>query len=49
MKKFKLITKSNETINIVNIETIGEAIRYFAEIKKLTVDMLLSVYKVVSE
>ena len=49
MKTFKLVNNSEETINKVKRESIGEAIRYFAEVKKLTVDMLLSIYLIVEE
>ena len=49
MKTYKLLNKSKETINKVNRTSIGEAILYFSEVKKLTIDMLLSIYDVVEE
>jgi|TARA_R110000803_G_scaffold192865_1_gene255749 hypothetical protein len=47
MKTFKLVTKTTkETINKVEIDNLGGAIEYFAKIKNLTADMLLSIYDV---
>jgi hypothetical protein len=48
MKTFKLVgKKTNEAINKVDANSLGEAIEYFAKIKNLTTKMLLSVYDVV--
>lgn len=46
---YKLVNKTGESINSVKRDSIGEAIQYFAKVKNLTVDMLLSIYEVVSE
>jgi len=48
MKTFRLIVKKNkETINKVDANSLGEAVEYFAKVKKLTSKMLLSIYDVV--
>ena len=49
MKKYRLINRAKETINIVEVGSIEDAVQYFAKIKNLTIDMLLSVYRVVGE
>jgi hypothetical protein len=46
-KTFILVGKTTkETINTTTAETIGESIEYFAGVKNLTIDMLLSIYDV---
>lgn len=48
MKTFKLVgKKTKEAINKVKTETLSEAVQYFAKVKKLKTDMLLSIYDVV--
>lgn len=47
MVSFNLIVKkTKEVINIVNSDTKENAIQYFAKVKGLTIDMLLSIYEV---
>ena len=47
-KTYKLVGKSTrETINTTTAEGIGDAIEYFASVKRLTMGMLLSIYDVV--
>ncbi len=50
METFKLVgKKTNETINKVEANSLGEAIEYFARIKNLTSKMLLSIYDVIKK
>lgn len=50
MKTFILIGKrTKEQINKVTVSTLGDAIEYFAKIKQLNSDMLLSIYEVVEK
>ncbi len=47
-KSFNLIGKvTKETINTTKANNIGEAIEYFARVKNLTIEMLLSIYEVI--
>jgi hypothetical protein len=47
MSSFKLIgKKTKEVINKVDAPTKENAIQYFAKVKNLTIDMLLSIYTV---
>lgn len=50
MNTFSLITKkTKESINKVNVRTLPEAVQYFAKIKNLKIDQLLSIYEVVKK
>ena len=47
METFNLVgKKTKEVINKVNAESLDSAIQYFAKVKNLTIDMLLSIYSV---
>jgi hypothetical protein len=43
VKRFYLKYK-DETINIVDVDNLGEAISYFSKIKKLSINNLLKIY-----
>ena len=46
MEKYRLLTKGKETINSVKCHSFEEAIEYFAEKKKLSTDVLMSIFAV---
>jgi hypothetical protein len=48
-KKMHLKTKDGETISIVEGLGIGEAIKFFSEVKKLSEENLLKIYKIEEE
>lgn len=49
MNKFLLKTKHGEVINKVDSDTLENAEKMFAEIKRLKVEDLLSMYRVAKE
>lgn len=46
MEKFALKTKNGEIVNIILSEDKSKAIEHFAEVKKLTSDILLSIFEI---
>lgn len=46
MKFYFTLKNNDEPINVYTTESIGEAIVYFANQKKLTIDDFLKIYKV---
>ena len=46
METYKLLTNSGEQIHITKATNLVEAIKFFAEIKKLDPEDLLNIYKI---
>jgi hypothetical protein len=44
MEEYRLLTKDRETISSVKCDSFEEAVKYFAEMKKLSVYDLLSIF-----
>lgn len=45
-EEYRLLTKTKETISIVKCHSFEEAIEYFANKKRLSIDALLSIFEV---
>jgi hypothetical protein len=46
MEEYRLLTKDKESISSVKCDSYEEAVEYFAEMKKLPITVLMSIFEV---